>query len=269
MVNESSYKIDSISSSMDFEVNRLKSQVQLFWNKEVKHYKEFGMKSGMKVIELGCGPGFLLERLDEEFDDIQLTGIEIEEALVNYAQEHLKENIEIKLGSILDTKLPDNTYDFAVTRLVIEHLSNPVDAIKEVFRILKPGGKAIFVDNDFEMHIESYPEIIELRELYDAYCEARVREGGKPKIGRELPILLMEGGFSNIDFEIIAAHSSIVGDDIFLKSEGIGIPSKLVKDGLLTSKTMGKISVKWRKMLMSDVHAMIRQLYMCVGEKLI
>lgn len=255
---------------MELEINRLKAQVQLFWNKEVKRYKEFGMKQGMKVIELGCGPGFVLERLSEEFSVIDLTGVEIDDNLVNYAMEYLKQkkNIHIHQGSVLDITLPDNTYDFAISRLVIEHLSDPVAAIKEVCRILKPGGRAVFVDNDFEMHIECFPEIIELRELYDAYCEARCREGGKPKIGRELPILLKKGGFSNIDLEVVVAHSEIVGDEVFLKSEGIGIPSKLVKDGLLTSKAMGKISIKWRKMLKSEEHAMIRQLYMCVGEKL-
>lgn len=271
MENNSSYKVNSISSSMELEIKRLQAQVNLFWEKEVKHYKEFGMVSGMKIVELGCGPGFVLEKLNEEFDDVELTGVEIDDCLVEYAKKNLEKhkNITVQPGSILDINLPDNTYDFAIARLVIEHLDDPIAAIKEVTRILKPGGKAIFVDNDFEMHIECYPEIIELRDLYDAYCTARVQENGNPKIGRLLPLLLKKGGLSNIDIEVIVAHSELIGDEAFLKSEGVGIPSQLVKCGLLSSKTMGKISVKWRQMLRSEEHVMLRQLYLCVGEKLV
>jgi SAM-dependent methyltransferase len=167
----------------------------------------------------------------------------------------------------MDTKLPENMYDFAITRMVIEHLPDPINAVKEVHRLLKPGKKAVFIDNDFEMHLMTYPPIPELRELYDAYCHARCSEGGNPKIGRELPFILKKVGFSNIDFEVISAHSVIVGDDVFFKSQGIGIPSKLVRDGYLSSKMLGKISVQWRNIIKEKNHAIIRQLYMGIGEK--
>ncbi len=169
----------------------------------------------------------------------------------------------------MDTKLPGDTYDFAVARLLIEHLPDPVRAAREVYRILKPTGKAVFIDNDFEMHLVTYPPIPELRELYQAYCQARCAEGGNPRIGRELPIILKKTGFINIDFEVIAAHNEIVGDDIFFKSQGVGIPTKLVRDGYLSSELLGKISVQWRNIVRNQNHAIIRQLYMGIGEKTI
>jgi hypothetical protein len=54
---------------------------------------------------------------------------------------------------------------------------------------------------------------------------------------------------------------------MFFRSEGLGIPSKLVHDGYLSSKMLGKISVGWRDMRKSADHAIIRQIYMAVGEK--
>ncbi len=80
-------------------------------------------------------------------------------------------------GDIIQTGMEDNTFDFAISRLVLEHLPDPTKAIKEIYRILKPGGKVILVDNDFEMHIMTYPHVSGLRELYDAYCQARFAEG--------------------------------------------------------------------------------------------
>lgn len=273
MTQKGSYDIKSIASNVENEIKRLQGQIELFWQNEFKHYMEFGLNDGMAVIELGAGPGFVTEKIAEKLPACTITALEIDPLLVDYARNYLaqkgRERCTVVQGSIMATGLADDTFDFALTRLVLEHLPDPVGAIREVFRILKPGGKAIVVDNDFEMHIMAYPHIPELRELYDAYCQARYNEGGNPTIGRELPGLLKRGGFSKVAFEVISAHSDLVGDELFLRSEGIGIPSKLVHDGYLTSKTLGKISVGWRDMIRSEGHAMIRQIYMAVGEKVL
>ncbi len=272
MKQQGSYQIETISHSVEMEVNRLKAQVDLFWDKELKHYIEFGLSDGMLIAELGSGPGFLTDKLLECFPNIQVVGVEIDSLLVDYANSYLPQKhsgrFEVINKSIMETDLNNNSFDFTITRLVLEHLADPVNAVREVFRILKPGGKAVFVDNDFEKHIITFPFILELRALYDAYCQSRYAEGGNPKIGRELPNILKNSGFSNVDFEIISAHSEIVGDELFFKSEGLGIPSRLVQDGFLSSKVLGRISIEWRKMIMNENHSIIRQLYMAVGEKI-
>lgn len=271
MAETNSYNIKDVAYDVDKEINRLKGQVELFWDKELRRYKDFGLRNEMSVVEFGSGPGHLTEKLLSEFDKINITSVEIDEFLVSYAKEYLTnngfKNFSVQQGSILNPDLPDDTFDFAITRLVIEHLPDPLAAVKEVFRVLKPGGIAVFIDNDFEMHIRSYPHISELKDLYDAYCQKRISEGGDPLIGRYLPILLKNASFSNIDFEIIPAHSRILGDEAFSKSEGMGIPMKLVKDGFLDSKVLAKITVNWRNMMQNEDHLIVRQLYMCAGEK--
>ena len=198
-----------------------------------------------------------------------MTAVEIDPILVKYARDHLSqfERCKVIQRSIMDTGLTENSFDFAITRLVLEHLPDPVGAVREIFRILKPGGKAVFVDNDFDMHTITYPHITELRDLYQAYCQARIAEGGNPTIGRELPSVLKKGGFSKVDFDIIIAHSAILGDKVFLQAEGLGIPFQLVKKGFLASKVLGRISNAWRDMLKNENHFILRQLCMAVGEK--
>lgn len=271
MKQQGSYQIQSIASSPEAEVQRLKAQVELFWDKEFKHYREFGLEDGMNIVELGAGPGFMTELLLHHLPAAQITVVEIDDMLIDYARDHLSsryaERCDLRLGSVTDTGLDADTYDFAIMRLVLEHLPDPAAAVRETLRILKPGGIAVFVDNDFEMHIMTSPEVPELRELYDAYCRSRSVEGGNPKIGRQLPQILVAGGFRNVDFEIIGAHSSLLGDDMFFKSEGIGIPQKLMRDGFLTSKALGEISLQWRNMLREQGHSIIRQLYLAAGQK--
>ncbi|OEI73477.1 methyltransferase type 11 [Bacillus subtilis] len=271
MNSSGSYHIADIANSIEGEINRLKAQVDLFWANEWKHYQSHGLTGAKDVIELGSGPGFLLEKLLTHIPHANVTGLEIDRLLVDYATDYLKKEKQSRWqvyeGDIIQTGMEDNTFDFAISRLVLEHLPEPIKAIKEIYRILKPGGKVILVDNDFEMHIMTYPHVSGLRELYDAYCQARFAEGGNPKIGRELPQILKDGGFTNVQFDIVNAHSTILGDEMFFQSEGVGIPYKLVQDGFLSSKDLGKISVSWRKMVQDKHHAIVRQLCLAVGEK--
>ena len=270
MKETSSYVISNIAYNVDKEIDRLKGQVDLFWDKEFLRYKQFGLKNKMSLVEFGSGPGFLTEKLLDSFTQLNITCVEIDELLVKFAKNHLrkqKKKCKIIEGSILNSSLPENSFDFAIVRLLIEHLPDPIDAIKEVYRILKPGGVAVFVDNDFEMHIRSYPHIPQLKNLYDAYCKKREDEGGHPLIGRYLPVLLNKAMFKSIDYEIICAHSSLIGDEPFSRSEGVGIPMKLVQDGYLDSKYLANLSINWRNMMKSEDHLMLRQLSMCSGIK--
>lgn len=272
MMNSSgSYQIASIANDVQGEIKRLKAQVNLFWDNEWRHYQEHGLANATTIIELGSGPGFLIEKLLNHIPQANVTGLEIDPLLANYAKDYLREKNQkrwqVHEGNIMQTGMEDNSYDVAITRLVLEHLPEPIKAVQEIYRILKPGGKLMVVDNDFEMHIMTYPPVPGLRELYDAYCQARFAEGGNPKIGRELPILLKDGGFSNVQFDIVNAHSSLLGDEMFFQSEGVGIPYKLMKDGFLSSKDLAKVSVGWRKMVQDKHHAIVRQLCLAVGEK--
>jgi ubiquinone/menaquinone biosynthesis C-methylase UbiE len=268
---QGSYQIRTFASNVEKEVQRLKAQVDLFWEKERMHYIEFGLKDGLSVVELGSGPGFLTEKLLATFPHLKVTGVEIDPFLIAWAKKYISQKhlhrCEIIQSSIMDTALAANSFDFAITRLVLGHLPDSVGAVREVLRVIKPGGKAVFVDADFNMYMLTHPHIAELGELYDAYCQARKADGGNPKIGRELPALLKKGGFSKVEFEVICAHSEIVGDELFLASEGIGIPSKLIQDGFLSSKVLAKIAVEWRNMIKSPNHSILRQLYMASGEK--
>lgn len=262
-----SYKIKDFSTNVEGEVNRLRSQVDLFWPKELRAYRQFGLEDGMRVLECGSGPGHVLDNLLREFPGCRATAVEIDPYLVGVLKERLGGRCEISQQSIMDLGFAAESFDFVITRLVLEHLPDPLGAAREVLRVLAPGGRAVFVDNDFAMHLRTHPEIPELTELYDAYCRLRVAEGGNPRIGRELPSLLRACGFGQVDLEVVCAHSSVTGDDMFLKSEGVGIPSQLVKEGYLPATILDRLAVKWHRVLRHEQHSIFRQLFVSGGEK--
>ena len=269
MSEKRSYKIKGFSTNVSGEIDRLRSQVELFWHKELKCYKQFGLSDGMHVLECGSGPGHVTESLLKEFPNCKATAIEIDSYIIEVLKtvSHDKK-FNVAQQSITDLGFKDSTFDFVITRLVLEHLPDPEKALWEVHRVLRPGGIAVFVDNDFEMHLKTYPEIPEIKILYEAYCQSRISEGGNPKIGRQLPNLMADCGFKNVDLEIICAHNTITGDEIFLKSEGVGIPAQLVKDGFLESSILDTLALKWHKVLNTKKHSIFRQLFVCSGAKI-
>jgi FkbH-like protein len=266
-----SYKFEEFSSNAESEVRRLKAQVELFWEKEVRCYRAFGLRDGMSILECGCGPGCLLEKLSAEFPASTVTGVEIDPCLAKIAARQRAAagaaRFEILQQSLMALGFAENSFDFVISRLVLEHLPNPVSAVKEIFRVLKPGGKAILIDNDFEFHLRTHPDIAELKDLYGAYCRARKDEGGNPMIGRELPGILATCGFTHIDLEILSAHSHITGDALFLQSESVAISTQLVKNGYLPRETLDSIAVQWHALFHAPDHAFFRQIFVAVGEK--
>jgi ubiquinone/menaquinone biosynthesis C-methylase UbiE/acyl carrier protein len=272
MVQTGSYDVKQFSTTSEGEIRRLDAQLDLFWKKEYSLYTRAGLTDGMNILDAGCGPGYLAEKMLTIFPSVLVTAVEIDPVLIDVAQKRLNAyctdgRCSIIQNSILQIDCPDNSFDFIISRLVIEHVPDPDAACRELLRVLKPGGTLVLIDNDFEMHIRTTPPIQELSDLYDAYCRARFDEGGNPRIGRELPLLLRRSGFTDIDLEIICAHNSVVGDIPFLKSEGPGIPVQLINKGYLSDDTYKKLTVKWHDMLKKSEHAIVRQLYAAISKK--
>jgi SAM-dependent methyltransferase/acyl carrier protein len=268
---EGSYDISRFAVDVQGEVKRLNAQVDLFWNQEIALYQQLGLADGMKVLDCGCGPGYLLTKLHALYASMQCIGIEISPELVAVARARTASGkpgrCQIFQQSIAELEFPDGSFDFVIARLVLEHLPNPMPALKEVLRVLKPGGKAIFVDNDFDLHERTWPDCPALEELYAAYRRARRADGGNPCIGRELPLLMKNAGYDAVDLHVLTAHNQVTGDALFLKAEGSGIPAQLVKAGYLEAESLDRIADQWRSMLRSPDHAIVRFLFAASGGK--
>ena len=109
---------------------------------------------GLRVIDLGCGPGTnLFEVADRcaRFSSVQWYGLDLnqQEAAMGAersgwrARERGLQSIQFLSGDIFNLPLADNSVDIILSSEVVEHLPDPVPALKEMARVLKPGGYAM------------------------------------------------------------------------------------------------------------------------------
>ncbi len=95
-----------------------------------------------KVLDVGCGLGFLLSGIDDSWDK---HGVEISE----YGAKHAQQFGKVLCGVLRAADYESDSFDVVLCYHVIEHMKNPIDELIEMKRILKPGGKLVLGTPDF------------------------------------------------------------------------------------------------------------------------
>lgn len=130
--------------------------------KDYEQYRELAgrirkMFTGEKtVLEVAPGPGFLSIELAKA--GFQVTGMDISRTFVRIAGERAGEaqvSIKFIVGNVSAMPLKETQFDLVVCRAAFKNFSEPLAAINEMFRVLKPGGKALIVDMRSDITDES------------------------------------------------------------------------------------------------------------------
>lgn len=112
------------------------------------------LKKDMKILDVGCAMGGLLNVLKEN-DHHLLYGIDLTENYINAAKEQ-NPNLNLRVGSAEKIPFEENVFDFIFEDQVLEHLLEPQNAFSEAFRVLKPGGYFCLGVPDASKYSESY-----------------------------------------------------------------------------------------------------------------
>jgi ubiquinone/menaquinone biosynthesis C-methylase UbiE len=107
-----------------------------------------GLPNGARVLEVAPGPGFLSVAL-AKLGPYEVTGVDISESFVRMASEYAQKegaHVQFVHGSASDLPLPANSFDLVVCRAAFKNFSEPLRAINEMHRVLKPGGQALIID---------------------------------------------------------------------------------------------------------------------------
>jgi ubiquinone/menaquinone biosynthesis C-methylase UbiE len=106
------------------------------------------LHDGMRLLDVGCGTGSLLQELSESGKELNLYGIDLSPEMVNAARVKLKDkkHIELYEGSAADLPFESNYFDYVVCMNSLHHHANPNQSLAEMARVLKAGGMTILMD---------------------------------------------------------------------------------------------------------------------------
>ncbi|APV49653.1 hypothetical protein BWI17_08160 [Betaproteobacteria bacterium GR16-43] len=109
-----------------------------------KHLEALRAKTGPKLLDVGCGTGFVINLAKDLFGEIH--GVDITQAMLDQVDKS-GGNITLHRSVAEKTPFADNTFDAASAYSFIHHLTDYAEVLKEVHRVLKPGG-AFYIDLD-------------------------------------------------------------------------------------------------------------------------
>jgi len=271
MKDSGSYDASASHRDTQAEIERLRVQALLGWEKEARTLAWFGLRDGMSVLELGSGPGFVTEQLLDLLPSSVVTALEIDSGLLRRAESHLGhqagERLRFVEASIMDTGLPDESFDFAFARLIFQHLPDPDGAAREVYRVLKPGGKLVISDIDDAVWGLADPTVPELQMLFHKYAGAQAAQGGNRYVGRRLWRILEGSGFRNLDLEAIATHSDASGIAAFEAQMDPDRLLPLVKAGWVSEEEFRRFRASRDEFLASPGPYVLMLGLMACGEK--
>jgi SAM-dependent methyltransferase len=199
------------SARLHAGIDRLDAQVGLTWAKEARLLTELGLREGMSVLDLGCGPGFFAERLLSAVPALQLTAVDLDPNMAALARARLGGRAEVLEAAATNLDLLEESFDLAVARFLFQHVHAPDLAAAELFDVLKPGGRAVIIDIDTACGGFVAPSFPELEAVQRGVTAMQATSSGDREIGRKLWAVLASAGFHDLALHAIPVSSDEVG----------------------------------------------------------
>jgi SAM-dependent methyltransferase len=154
-------------------------------------------EAGSTVLEAGCGIGAQTVTLAQRSPGARITSIDISPSSLAEAQRRANAagvgNVEFRQADIFASPFEPESFDHVFVCFVLEHLSRPVDALRILGGLLKPGGTITVIEGD---HGSTYfsPDSAAAHAAIDCLVHLQRAAGGNALIGRQLYPLMVEAG---------------------------------------------------------------------------
>jgi SAM-dependent methyltransferase len=156
---------------------------------------------GTLVLEAGCGTGCQTRFLAANNPKSSIVCVDISPDSLSQAKAAAQArgfaNVRFEQASLYELPFKDDLFDQVFVCFVMEHLSDPMKALSELKRVLKPGGRITAIEGDHGSAY-FYPDSVMARRSIQCLVDLQAQSGGDALIGRRLFPLLNHAGFAEV-----------------------------------------------------------------------
>lgn len=214
-----SYNYSSLENEQS-EFKRLKDQASLAAEIERKGLERHGLREGMDVLDLGCGPGLTSRMIAGISKTGSVLGVDLNQDLLKLAREEQQRDpangLEFALGNVYDLSSLGQTFDFVYCRFVFQHLRDPLKALQEISGVLNPGGTVLICDVDDSL-LTLYPRHPTYDRIFLLQQKYQERQGGDRFVGRKLASYMAQAGFRDLNVHVETIPSDHLGIENFVE----------------------------------------------------
>lgn len=185
------------------EVARLEKQAHLAWTFVGPR---FLARPGERVLDLATGVGAMAERIREHHPDVRLVGVDLRMSQLHSAKTN-HPGIDWLNANGAALPFRSGSFDRVHCSWLLEHVREPLPILREVHRVLRPGGTAHFVEVD-NATFRTVPHDPDIQGVMDALNRAQQEAGGDPFVGQQLGHLFLQAGFAKVELSPAALHGT-------------------------------------------------------------
>ncbi len=212
------------------------------------------------VLEVGCGVGAQIAVLLRRWPELTVIGVDRVGAQLRQAREFLSPEIaarRVRLTSGEGTRLPflDRSFDGAFVCWVLEHAGDPVGILKEIKRVLIPGG-VLYATEVFNAGMHISPACPATEQYWRAFNRYQRDLGGDPDVGADLANLALRAGFSDITLRYLTPQLDRRMSDVNQRRDFMTMWTRLLMSAAAALQALGRIPAGLSEQMARELHAL-------------